>query len=540
MPLKVMIAYPPLPDPKGVPLISQNRQFQWFNKPTFIYPCVPAYAATVLKQAGHEVFWEDGVAQMDTVEAFDRRFLEVRPDVIAIEVKTPIVKRYWKYLDKLKELSPSTKCVLMGDHITALPEESLRHCRADYCLTGGDFDFALLNLCAHLEKGAALEPGVFSWRDGKRDDTDKIVSTGPFVLKHGLDTLPMIDRELTKWRLYAKENGNFKYTPGTYTMVGRDCWWGRCTFCSWTTTFTNFRCRTAKQHADEIGHLIDLGVREVFDDTGTFPAGGWLKDFCNEVIRRGYPKKIVLGCNMIPGVLSQEEYDLMGKANFRFVLYGLESANQSTLDRIHKLGEVGKLEESMRMAKKGGLMPHVTCMVGYPWESREDAQRTIDLTRDLFNKGYIDTLQATICMPYPGTPLFKECKEKGWLRTEDWDDYGMRDPVMKCPIPHEDLLEMTRGIYSSFVTPRFIWRQVASVRSFEDFRYLVRGGMRVLGHLADFNFFGLGQKQTREMRRTLKGKVELDEPVSDAPPPEPRGRVARPLPKSVRDRETGE
>ena len=38
-------------------------------------------------------------------------------------------------------------------------------------------------------------------------------------------------------------------------------------------------------------------------------------------------------------------------------------------------------------------------------------------------------------------------------------------------------------------------------------------------------------------RRTLKGKVELDEPVSDAPPPEPRGRVARPLPKSVRERE---
>ncbi len=96
---------------------------------------------------------------------------------------------------------------------------------------------------------------------------------------------------------------------------------------------------------------------------------------------------------------------------------------------------------------------------------------------------------------------------------------------------------MTRGIYSSFVTPRFIWRQLVSVRSFEDVRYLVRGGLRVLGHLADFNFFGLGQKQTREMRRALKGKVELDEPVSDAPAPEPRGRVARPLPKSVRERE---
>jgi hypothetical protein len=108
---------------------------------------------------------------------------------------------------------------------------------------------------------------------------------------------------------------------------------------------------------------------------------------------------------------------------------------------------------------------------------------------------------------------------------------------MKCPIPDEELLEMTRGIYSSFLTPRFIWNQVKSVRSLEDARYLVRGGLRVLGHLADFNFFGLGQKQTREMRRALKGKEGLDEPVSAAPAPEPRGRVARPLPKAVRERE---
>src|SRR3989338_10762386 len=153
----------------------------------------------------------------------------------------------------------------------------------------------------------------------------------------------------------------------------------------------------------------------------------------------------------------------MGKANFRFMLFGLESANQSTLDRINKLGMAEKLEESMLMAKNAGLMPHVTCMVGYPWESKEEAKRTIDLTRSLFDKGYIDTLQATICMPYPGTPLFKECKENGWLRTEDWDDYGMRDPIMKCPIPDQELLDMTRGIYHSFLTPRFILNQISSV-----------------------------------------------------------------------------
>ena len=108
----------------------------------------------------------------------------------------------------------------------------------------------------------------------------------------------------------------------------------------------------------------------------------------------------------------------------------------------------------------------------------------------------------------------------------------MRDPIMKCPIPDGELLEMTRGIYNSFLTPRFILKQIAAVRNYEDVKYLARGGMRVLGHLKDFNFFGLGQKQTREMRKETKGKEALDEPVSDAPATESRGRVARPLPPS--------
>ena len=46
--LKISISYPPLESDKGIPLLSQNRQFQWFSEPTYIYPMVPAYAATLL------------------------------------------------------------------------------------------------------------------------------------------------------------------------------------------------------------------------------------------------------------------------------------------------------------------------------------------------------------------------------------------------------------------------------------------------------------------------------------------------------------
>ena len=141
----------------------------------------------------------------------------------------------------------------------------------------------------------------------------------------------------------------------------------------------------------------------------------------------------------------------------------------------------------MRMAKRAGLQPHVTCMVGYPWETREQAQATIDLTRRLFDRGLIDTLQATVVIPYPGTPLFRECREKGWLKTEDWDRYDMREPIMKTCMRDDELLALTRGIYKSFLTPRFILRKLAAIRRWQDIVFYWRAGIRVLGHLLDFS-----------------------------------------------------
>jgi len=64
--MRVSISYPPPEGGKGVPPLSQSRQFQWFSGPTYIYPCVPTYAATLLDKAGHEVIWDDAIAEGKT------------------------------------------------------------------------------------------------------------------------------------------------------------------------------------------------------------------------------------------------------------------------------------------------------------------------------------------------------------------------------------------------------------------------------------------------------------------------------------------
>lgn len=481
--MKIAISYPPLESKKGVPLLSQNRQFQWFTEPTYIYPMVPAYAATMLDQAGHNVIWDDGIAEEKTYERWFKDITKEQPDIIAIETKTPVIKRHWEFINQLKQELPDTKMVLMGDHVTALPLESFRHSKVDYVLTGGDYDFLLLNLAQHLENDMPLEPGIY-YREG-----NQIKSTGHFKPNHDLNTLPFINRDLTKWWLYAYKNGNYKRTPGTYTMVGRDCWWrnnGGCTFCAWTVLYPTYRVRKPELLVEEIEYLVNkYKIKEVFDDTGTFPAGKWLRKFCELMIQRN--QGIYFSCNMRYGVLTKEDFKLMKKAGFRMLLYGLESASQKTLEMINKGVTVERIINETKWAAEEGLEPHLTIMVGYPWETRQDAWNTFKLAKYLFEKGWAKTLQVTIVIPYPGTKLFQQAKEKGWLKTLDWDDYDMTKPVMKTPLPDEDVELMAKKIYQLFFTPRYMIRRVSTMRSLEDIRFVLRGIRKVLGHIKDFS-----------------------------------------------------
>ncbi len=481
--MKVMIAYPPLESDKGVPLLSQNRQFQWFNSPTYIYPMVPACAATMLKDCGHEVLWEDGIAEERKYADWLDRAVRAAPDIIAVETKTPVVKTHWRIVGDLKEALPDTKVVLMGDHVTALPAESFQQSPVDFVLTGGDYDFLLVNLAEWIEGRSKLEPGIW-YRDGG------VKNTGKFELNHDLNSLPFIDRDLTRWQLYSEKNGNFKRTPGTYTMIGRDCWWrkgGGCTFCSWTTLYPKWRARRPELLADEIGILIErYGVKSVFDDTGAFPIGETLRKFCRLMIERGYHEEIEFSCNMRFGALSLEDYKLMKRAGFRMLLFGLESAQQETLNRINKNLTVDEIKDSCRKAKEACLEPHLTIMLGYPWETREDAFNTFGLAKYLFEKGWADTLQATIVIPYPGARLFQECREGGLLNTMDWDEYDMRRMVMKSELCEEDVKEITQKMYKLFMNPKYVMRKVANIRSYEDMAFIVRGAKKVVGHLKDF------------------------------------------------------
>jgi radical SAM superfamily enzyme YgiQ (UPF0313 family) len=199
---------------------------------------------------------------------------------------------------------------------------------------------------------------------------------------------------------------------------------------------------------EEIDALIKNGYREVFDDSGTFPVGKWLDEFCIKMCVNQRRQKIVIGCNMR---VQDSPWGAMAGAGFRFILFGVESANQETLDKIKKSAKAENTIRILKEASEAGLEPHGTFMTGYPWETEKDEKRTIELCHYLLKKGYLKTAQASVFSP-PRT----------------------------SPSPNSLGHKYLPRFYDVYKSPEFILRKLSDIRRWEDFTYLLRGARLVM------------------------------------------------------------
>ena len=212
--MRVMVTYPPLKG-KGSPMLTQNRQFQWFHEPSYLYPCVPASAATLLQSLGHEVLWNDCIAEQKDMSQFLRLLRDFKPELVAMETKSPVVRQHWALTEMIKAEVPGVKVVLFGDHISGNPTETMEKSQVDYCITGGDYDFSLESLVNHITRGDALDGGFYY-----RNSDGTHGTTGPYKGTRSLEELPYMDRHLTNAHLYFEKWK--KRLPFLWTMAGRD------------------------------------------------------------------------------------------------------------------------------------------------------------------------------------------------------------------------------------------------------------------------------------------------------------------------------
>jgi radical SAM superfamily enzyme YgiQ (UPF0313 family) len=483
--MRIAFCYPPFTKNGHFPNLPQNRQFIYeASNEVKIYPVVLATAATWLKNLGHEVLWLDGVTRRFKMAKFNSELNKFKPDIVILECKAPIMNKIWNFINNNK----FPKSVIVGDHVSFFPEESFKKSKVDYILTGGDYDFLIKDLVEHITKGKQLGKGVW-YRENR-----SIKNTGEFVPNNDLNKVPVIDRELTRWKDYGEA---YLYHPCAYIMSGRGCGinkerCGICTFCIWEHALWKRQARLARpeQVIKEIKNLTSLGVKEIFDDC---ESGGmwdieWLKRFYKLLKKEKLLGKVTFSSNARGDQLTKEKCQLLKKLNYRLLKVGLESGSNNTLERIAKREEIEDIIQGVKTAKDAGLRVMLTVMVGYPWETEEEVQITYDITKKLllYKTRAGDCLQSSVIVSYPGTPLWNMAKANKWLKINplDYEKYDMSKPILKSKY---NPTEWCQKIWSIQSSPLFIAKSAIGMDSFQDMVLLARGAKSLVGHMMDFS-----------------------------------------------------
>ena len=101
------------------------------------------------------------------------------------------------------------------------------------------------------------------------------------------------------------------------------------------------------------------------------------------------------------------------------VSFGIESSDSEILARARKRQDPGQSRRAVEDAKAAGLMTTGHVIVGLPGETHQTARATLKFVSDL----KLDFIQFYCVVPWPGSPLYEEALEKGWLATTDWRQY---------------------------------------------------------------------------------------------------------------------
>jgi len=490
--MKIAVAYPPFSEQGKRPLLGQNRQFRYSSSSEVrIYPMLPALAATWAAKNGHDVLWLDAQNDPELTDGeYEKRLDDFRPDLLLMEIKAPIANRYFRYVQELKEKRPETKVALCGDHASFFPREVMEKSGADFVLVGGDYDFLFSRLADSLAGRNGDLPGGIWYRK----DDGEIHSTGEPALLEDLDRVPFIDRDLTRWEIYGEA---YLRKPATYLLSGRGCKGTRgisvCTFCIWQHALwrRTARLRSPANVVAEIKALVEeRGVREVFDDNESGPVWDqdWLREFHRLMKKEGLVGKVSISANARSDLLTKETCKLLKETGFRLLKVGIESGSPRILKEvIRKKETVEEIKQGIKNAKDQGLVVLMTNMVGYPEETMEEAEATYRMAKELmlYKTHAGDSLQASVLVAYPGTPLWWEAKKKGWfiVDPDDYESYRMDRVMMKTDIP---ALDLCNRLWRIHLHPKFILRSLVTARSLADLNVLWTGFKSLIGHLKDF------------------------------------------------------
>lgn len=364
-------------------------------------------------------------------------------ELIIIHTSTPSFYTDFSFAEKIKEKSSKILIGMIGAKVAIDAENSLKASEAIDFVCREEFDFT----CKEVAEGTPFA-NVLGLSYRLPEGT--IVHNEARPILKDMDSLPFVS-PIYKRDLHINNYfiGYLKY-PYVSIYTGRGCR-SRCTFCLWPQTVGGhrYRIRSVDNVLEEVKWIRDNmpEVQEIMFDDDTFT------DFKPRVeeIARGLGKLgVTWSCNAKANV-PYSTLKIMKDNGLRLLLVGYESGDNQILLNIKKGLRTDIAERFTEDCHKLGIAIHGTFILGLPGETQETIKKTIKYAKKINPH----TIQVSLAAPYPGTVLYKQAVENGWLEKKEVNelvnDKGIQLAAITYPhLSREEIHKQVEQFYRQF------------------------------------------------------------------------------------------
>ncbi len=435
--MKVVLIYP------GEISISDGEGEEFKLLQNYHMPLGILYIGQVLKENGHEVTLYDHNVTGASIDTIVTWLQKKDPDVIGFTALSANLPTCNMIAKRMKQWNPNIFIVYGGYAATFCAKEITNNYEyVDFCVRGeGELTITdLLDTIARKREFSQVL-GITYRQGGKTfENQDR-----PLI--QDLDTIPIPDRKLYR-QTYAFSG------KSTTLITSRGCPY-RCRFCSCRTYARGkWRRRSIENLIEEMLYLEAAGFEELLFTDDCFNANVKRTLKLCKLMKK---EKLDFAWHAV-GRIDKSNVNFlrtMERAGCKSLVYGIESANQRILDYYGKMTTTDMAITAVKNSKKAGLdYIGAGFIIGAPIETREEVINTIKFGLKLQKYG-LTTPQFQILFLSPGTELYQECFEKGYIDYErDWCKELPAVDVVPGALDRQYLETLAKIGFKEFITNR--------------------------------------------------------------------------------------
>lgn len=323
----------------------------------------------------------------------------------------------------IKQAAPEQPLIILGGHVSALPERTLNEEAVDYACNG-EGPVTVHQLLEALPDSDLGAVAGLVWRDG-----DTVHNNLPAPLITDMDgdlhgnawhLLPMDRYRAHNWQCFGDLGARQPYAS-IYTSLGCPF---RCSFCCINAPFCTNRYRM--RGPDAVVAEIDLlyrqfGVRTIKIIDEMFVLNDrHVREICQRLAAKPYASELNIWAYARVDTVKPEMLGLLRKAGLRWLALGIESGSAHVRDGADKSFSQDDIREIVRRIQKAGINVIGNYIFGLPDDDMTTMRETLDLALEL-NCEFANFYSA---MAYPGSPLYTQAVESGLALPESWSGYS--------------------------------------------------------------------------------------------------------------------